>query len=240
MRKKLRETLSDKRVLTVIAGFLVLYTVYFLVHSNTEAKYIFHSTLDNYIPFNEWFIFPYISWYLYISVPLVFMCIRNRDAFFQAAIYMFSGIIFAVFIFSFFPNGIAFRPEDPAFWPNTVNPLPDRQNAAMWIVKLLFNNDPPRNVMPSLHCYESVVVCVALFKAKIFKHPILGNFLSVLLAALICLSTVIVKQHSVLDFFAGIGLAVPMYFWAYYMPWPVNRRNKIKTPAAIESPPSAE
>ena len=35
--------------------------------SPSDPKYIIHSPLDDFIPFNEWFIFPYGSWFFLLA-----------------------------------------------------------------------------------------------------------------------------------------------------------------------------
>ena len=49
--------------------YWVVYLIWFfwLDLTITDPKYIIHSRIDDRIPFNEWFIFPYCSWFLLLA-----------------------------------------------------------------------------------------------------------------------------------------------------------------------------
>ena len=49
--------------------YWVVYLVWFFWLDLTvkEPKYIIRSPLDDFIPFNEWFVFPYCSWFLMLA-----------------------------------------------------------------------------------------------------------------------------------------------------------------------------
>ena len=49
--------------------YWVVYLIWFfwLDLTVTDPKYIIHSPLDDFIPFNEWFIFPYGSWFFLLA-----------------------------------------------------------------------------------------------------------------------------------------------------------------------------
>ena len=51
-------------------AYWVVYLVWFfwLDLTITDPKYIIHSPIDDFIPFNEWFVFPYCSWFLLLAV----------------------------------------------------------------------------------------------------------------------------------------------------------------------------
>ena len=49
--------------------YWVVYLIWFFWLDLTikDPKYIIHAPLDDLIPFNEWFIFPYCSWFLLLA-----------------------------------------------------------------------------------------------------------------------------------------------------------------------------
>ena len=49
--------------------YWVVYLIWFfwLDLTVTDPNYIIHSPLDDFIPFNEWFIFPYGSWFFLLA-----------------------------------------------------------------------------------------------------------------------------------------------------------------------------
>ena len=67
----------------------------------------------------------------------------------------------------------------------------------------LYAADQPTNLFPSMHCMFAYMVFRGFMIAKLDKPVVIG---SGLFAALVCASTVFVKQHFLLDTFAGIIL----------------------------------
>jgi membrane-associated phospholipid phosphatase len=83
----------------------------------------------------------------------------------------------------------------------------------------IYRMDTATNVFPSIHVFNSVGALIAINKSEKL-HPIkwLQGFVLVL-TVLICLSTVFLKQHSVLDVIGGLGLNIIMYFIVYVPSW---------------------
>ena len=73
-----------------------------------------------------------------------------------------------------------------------------------------YKNSAIASIVSIIGC---VAACCGVFRSKKLRKwrlPIL------LWAILICLSTVFVKQHSILDIFAGFAVCVPLWFLFYY------------------------
>lgn len=186
-------------------GFAVIAGWYFLMQAiDPRTPWLVECPIDKMIPFCEWFILPYVLWYGYVSLPMVYLFFKSRHDFLRMAVYLFSGMAVCMLICTVFPNAIDFRPET----------LP-RDNFLCSLTQLIYSNDRPTNVFPSMHCYESVAICVAFLKARSINPPKWVKIAMIVMAALICLSTVFIKQHSVIDGVVGVALAVPMYYFAY-------------------------
>ena len=65
------------------------------------------------------------------------------------------------------------------------------------------------NLFPSFHCINSTVAWLAVFGRK--EVPLWYRIYSFVLAALICVSTLFVKQHFIIDVFSGIAIALLAY-----------------------------
>ena len=83
------------------------------------------------------------------------------------------------------------------------------------MVQNIYEADRCVNVFPSIHVYNSIVCAVALWKSKVLlmkKQEKSSVFLS---AILITLSTLFIRQHSILDGLAAgvlaIFICVPIY-----------------------------
>ncbi len=177
---------------------------YFLLKTFTAESdvLLIHTPLDDKIVFCEWFIIPYCLWYLYIAAVLLYTLIKDKRDFVRACALICPCMLLPMLFCTIIPNGLSMsiRPDFDAL---------GRENIATWLVKLIYAADtPPRNVMPSMHCAVSVTLFFSVFKAKVFEGKRVLKIAALLLSLTICASTVFVKQHSVLDVFAGIGPGV--------------------------------
>jgi membrane-associated phospholipid phosphatase len=175
------------------------------------------------IPFYEYFIIPYLLWFLYLAVGILFFMFKSKKDYLRLVLFTFVGLFICVLICLIFPTAISFRPT--SF---------DRDNIFIKLVLFIYGTDTPTNVCPSMHCYAAIGINIAVFKSDYFKRKYLLKTLSAVLMLSICLSTVFIKQHSILDFFAAIGLSAIMYPLAYTIKWKFIYG---KPPASIE--PSA-
>ena len=83
------------------------------------------------------------------------------------------------------------------------------------MTRFIYSVDPGTNVCPSIHCYNSIGLSIAIIKSKRLGKSKLIVIGSIVLSTLICMSTVFVKQHSIIDVYFAIGLAVIMYLIVY-------------------------
>lgn len=91
------------------------------------------------------------------------------------------------------------------FFP-TVAPRPERligSGYATWGLRFLYDADPPFNCFPSLHVAHSFVSALACHRV----HRSLGR-VATGCASLVAISTLLTKQHYVLDVIAGTLMAV--------------------------------
>jgi len=76
MNKRIQELCRRYRTLIVIGIYMVVYLVafYFLEQRHT-AYHVIRSGLDSYIPFCEVFIIPYVLWFFYVSLTVIYLCL---------------------------------------------------------------------------------------------------------------------------------------------------------------------
>lgn len=192
----MRLFLKKHKDLLFFGLFLILTTFYFVSQLYTGPRHIIHVPLDDRIPFLPGFIIPYCIWFGYVPGLMLYMCFTDPARFRRQVLTLFSGAYFCGLIFLLYPSAIDFRPE------------PQGRDLFSALCRLIYASDSPVNVFPSLHCYEALAIHLSTFHGDFGrKHPALRAG-SLLLVLLICLSTVFVKQHSVLDLFAGVSLAL--------------------------------
>lgn len=183
--------------------FFIFYLIGFTFLENkfgaNAPVLITDSVLDQYIPFNEYFVIPYLLWFVYIALGFIFFVFKDQQNFKRMCFYLFWGMGISLFIYLIIPNGQNLRVELT------------NENICQSLVSFLYTTDTPTNVCPSIHAYNSIMMMVALLKSEEFrKHKIL-MIIVVILSILICMSTVMIKQHAVVDVIGAIILAIVIY-----------------------------
>ena len=92
--------------------YWVLYLIWFfwLDFTVTDPKYIIRSPLDDFIPFNEWFIFPYGSWFFLLAGVTALLWWFDTASYDKLCLMMFSGMTFCLIVYMVLPNGLDIRP----------------------------------------------------------------------------------------------------------------------------------
>ena len=172
--------------------------------------HIMHTEMDNLIPFCEIFIVPYFLWFIYIFAGLLYFMLVNKEDFYKISLFLFMGMIASLIICEIYPNGTDFRPA-----------YLSEKNIFMLMVKRLYRIDTPTNVFPSIHAYNSLCMHIALMKSKELRAEKYGRAVrsfSCFLCIFICIATLVLKQHSVLDVGGAILLCFITYGFVYGYP----------------------
>ncbi len=227
MKKLLEFFKNDKRFLIIL--YFPIYMVWFelLEHRKTEV-YIIKSVLDDYIPFCAPFIIPYMIWFFYVVIillilalkPQSFLPIKNSgffkyfyssdvNDFYSCSIALIIGMTFSLIVYTIFPNGLNLRPENFVAHDYFTS-----------VIAGLYKADTSTNVCPSLHVYNSLVVNYAFCTSKGINalNSTLKNILKIIsnvLCILICLSTMFIKQHSIIDVICALVLFGIIYLIVY-------------------------
>ena len=192
----------------VLPAFLICF--FALEQFGAESYWVSYIPLDDKIPFCEYFVVPYVSWYPFMFGTGLFLLVKDHEGFKK---YMsFVGLAFGIALLfcAVFPNGQDLRPAE---FP--------RRNVFTWVLEILYTVDDNQNVLPSMHVLGSLAAAAAWCMSPAVKSRVV-KAASVLLATLISVSTVMVKQHSALDIFVAIPLAA-VIFLVIYRPW--RRKN---------------
>ena len=75
-----------------------------------KTYHVMHTALDDLIPFNEYFIVPYLMWFLYVAATIAFFFFKNRDDYYRLCTFLFTGMTISLLVCTLFPNGTDFRP----------------------------------------------------------------------------------------------------------------------------------
>ena len=145
------------------------------------------------------YIFIYMPWFLLLEKH-----VTTNYHVIQTQFDMFTGMTIFLIISTIFPNGQDLRPV-----------VFERDNVFVDMVRMLYRADTCTNVFPSLHVFNTLSVCIAVHESeKLKKHKAVCNA-AYILAALIILATMFLKQHSVLDVFGAVIMAYVLYKVVY-------------------------
>lgn len=132
------------------------------------------------------------------------MCIKDKEESEKLVAFLMAGMTIFIVISAVFPNGHNLRP--------TVFP---RDNIFIDLIKNLYMADTPTNILPSIHVYNSIAIMIAVWRSKCFaSHKMIKAAMLLLGASIIC-STVLIKQHSMLDVLLAFLLSAVMYSICY-------------------------
>ena len=172
-------------------GFTVIYLWAFIHLENMQfvRSYEIHSSLDQMIPFCEYFVIPYIAWFAMIPAICIFLLFRDEYMYRRTAVNLMAGMTVFILLSAVFPNYINLRPSALS-----------TESICGKLTSIVYASDTGRNVFPSIHVYNSVVLMQAMhmmnsrfdrYKKAVWFTDVLG--------ILIILSTVFLKQHSIID-----------------------------------------
>lgn len=183
--------------LKLLGGWIVYFVLFFLTENLIPAENCtpMHMWLDDVIPFCEWFLIPYVLWYGLIIISLIWFLLYDVDSFQRLQIYIIINQMVAMTIYILFPSRQDLR---PVVFP--------RDNFLTDCVALLYRLDTNTGVCPSQHVAYSLAMASTWLKAK--DVPRSWKAFIVVSAALICLSTMFIKQHSAVDFFAALPVCL--------------------------------
>lgn len=174
------------------------------------------TALDDRIPFVPAFVFAYALYYVWLLLPLPIL--TRRDDFYRALGAFALVELVALCVFLALPSRMV-RPE---FVP---------VGAAGYFLHQIYQVDQGWNVFPSLHVAHSTLVALLYFRhRREFFPPVAFG------AGLIALSTVMVKQHYLLDLPAGVLLAAVAFVTTVRGPSPVSFAGRQSSRPARATP----
>lgn len=203
MAKKFSE--NYKRAWVCLYALIYLPWFFYLEKHVTTEFHLIHVGLDDKIPFIEYFIVPYLLWFAYIAVTIgYFMFFEEKSEFYRLITLLFGGMTIFLIVSTIYPNGLNLRPDTFA-----------RDNIFVDMVKSLYATDTATNVLPSIHVYNSIGAYLAISHSSNLRRHRWVQVSSLILTVLIVLSTMFLKQHSVVDVISGCALVTILYILVY-------------------------
>ena len=190
--------------LLLLLGWVGYFILYFLtenlipVENCTPVK----MWLDDVIPFNEWFVIPYVFWYLLVVISLGWFLFYDVKSFKCLQTYIIITQICAMMVYILYPTRQDLRPD--------VFP---RDNILSDLIGMIYSFDTHTGVCPSLHVAYSIGIASVWVRQK--EAYTWWKIFVVFAVIMICLSTMFIKQHSAVDFFAALPVCLVAEFVVY-------------------------
>lgn len=195
MKKYLNRLGPDTEKCLLLLAYWPLYGALFYFAEwffRPDRYHVMHCALDDHIPFCEWFLIPYLFWFVYLVGIHIYTFFKDQRAFQRLMWFIILSYSIGLVFFYCYPTIQLLRPE--------VFP---RDNLLTQMMAAFYRTDTNTNVCPSLHVVGSMAVFYAAKDTKLFEHRSWRIFFHVT-TFLICVSTVFLKQHSAIDVAVGI------------------------------------
>lgn len=191
-----------------MAFYLVFYlSVFHWLEVNITVPEVWvHCHLDDLIPFCKYAVIPYLAWFIWIPFTLFYLLWKApRADFWRLCLPLFAGMTIALAVYVILPNGLDLRPYRVY-----------GSDVFARIVRRLYSTDTATNVCPSIHVFNSVTLMLAYYRSAVFDAPRRRWMrpAAMVLCMSITLSTMLLKQHSVIDVVFGLLLALALDYGA--------------------------
>lgn len=189
--------------------YLVFWPVFGVLLLTVERLWIrdhyisIHCSLDDLIPFCEYFLIPYLFWFVLLIGMHLYTLLFDTESFKKLMRFIIVSYSLSMMIYIVFPNCQELRPL-----------VFERDNLFTRFLAGFYQFDTNTNVCPSIHVIGSVAVMVSAWNSRHFHTPGWRIIFGVV-TILISMSTVFLKQHSVLDVFAAVPVCILAYYAAY-------------------------
>lgn len=193
------------------ALILPLYLAGFFIEEHFidgSAPYLVsYMPIDAHIPFCEWWYIFYVLWYPLLGGVGLYLAFRDSKGFKRYMTYIGVSFFTALLLFALFPNGQDLRPDLDTL---------GRENLFTRLIGVLYASDTNTNVCPSLHVVGSLAAWFAVLHNDRLRRTRWVPIVVGVLACLISISTVMIKQHSLLDMIVGVPYALFLYRLLYW------------------------
>lgn len=179
-----RKFIIDSLILLVLVAVFLMYS---LINEPHGAVHILRSAIDDWIPRLPVFSIIYLAFLPWVALTIMIAWYKKRD-FRQLAFSLIIINLIAYVVYFIFQTHV---PRDPIVSSDIFSR----------ILQFIYDHDRPYNCFPSLHSAMSASLATyfVIRKSK-------WAWLSVIFAALIVASTLLIKQHYIADALSGVIL----------------------------------
>jgi len=179
----------------------------------THPKFVMNwPAVDSAIPFVSQMVWPYLFWYIAVAFAFLWLGFRDGKEFTRLAWFVYGGMASTCVIYLLFPNGETFRPS-----------LAGLDGWDIEALRWVYAHDTPENVCPSIHVIDTMAVWFSLARDRFLTARPWFPWVLGAVCVTIMASTVMVKQHSIIDVAAGLAWS-GLWWLIVYWRRPARRR----------------
>lgn len=189
---KIKSMLMPAMAMLTIPLFGLLYG---LLNHNENGAYSLMTDLDRGMPFIKAFVVPYLFWYLYLLLGLLYLSKVNRRGFYLTILIYDLGLIASSSIYFLFQTHVP-------------RPILVGDDWLTHMISFVYQMDQPYNCFPSTHVFTTYLLMKSIHEHS--RNSILKLAVHIVGISII-LSTVLIKQHVILDIIGAILLVELLY-----------------------------
>ena len=111
IQNKLIELFNRYKHVWILSYFIIYLTWFgYLERTVTTHYHLIHLPIDDYIPFCEYFVIPYIMWFGYVAFGIAFTALHDKKEFYRLCAFLYTGMTVFLVISTLYPNGHNLRP----------------------------------------------------------------------------------------------------------------------------------
>lgn len=172
---------------------LVQTGLYFGIQKFEGPAHDVSCSIDKKIPYWPYSVFIYVLWFPLIAVFPLCLYSHSMDIYWIYIISIVEDILISITIYMIYPSSFE-------------RPLPPEGFIGR-IMSIVYKCDyKGKNCMPSMHCSMCFIIIFISSASFRYNEPLYVSFAMV--SALIVLSTVLTKQHVIIDVITGLIVAV--------------------------------
>lgn len=195
--------------------------IYLAIGQSIEGEPFYnYFWIDTKIPFLTIFVLPYVIWMPLLYAGFIYIGLKNKTLFWNTIITYNVSVMICNVIFIVFPTYVP-RPEVTG------------TDLLSYLVTLVYNSDEPLNCLPSVHVLTSYILLITMN-----RHKIIGFAWRILFSVIlwsIIFSTVFIKQHALIDLFAGIALGEFVYRAVHFYSNKISQQKQLNNSKALSS-----
>ncbi|CDF59063.1 phosphatase PAP2 family protein [Thermobrachium celere] len=182
--------------LMLLMSIAVQSKIYVLLNNYRGKVYHIQSPIDLIIPFNKYFVIPYLFWYIYLGFIFFYYAVYDEKKYYKLLAGVNVGMMICFIIYYFFPTYV---PRPNVYGEDIFSDL----------MRFIYKKDNPYNCFPSIHVLDSVLFAVYVNKDEFIelKYKLYSSAISFS----IIISTMFVKQHYFYDAVSATILAYSIY-----------------------------